>query len=96
MIISRDFGPDFITQRYLRRYPGSNRAKSWAGVMVHIQTENGVWRIGGSGYTWAGKPDAWIIPFEDAVRQIDHCGPEKQGRFLRAALRSKEGSTPNE
>jgi hypothetical protein len=53
--------------------------------MVHIQTDNGVWRIDGSGYTWAGKPDAWIITFEDAVRKIDHCWPEKCGRFLRAA-----------
>lgn len=78
------FGPDFITQKYLRRYPASARARSWAGVAVHIQTENGVWRIGGSGYTYAGKPDAWVLPFEAASKQIAHCGPEKMGRFLRA------------
>ena len=81
--MSRLFGDDFITQKYLRQYPDSERTRSWAGVMVHIQTENGVWRTGGSGYTWAGKPDAWIIPFEQAARQIDHCGPEKCGKFLR-------------
>lgn len=78
------FGPDFITQKYLRRYPNSARARSWAGVMVHIETENGVWRTGGCGYTWAGKPDAWVIPFEAAVKKIDHCGPEKCGKFIRA------------
>lgn len=83
--VSRLFGDDFITQKYLRQYPSSERARSWAGVNVHIQTENGVWRTGGSGYTYAGKPDAWILPFEEAVKKIDHCGPEKCGRFLRAA-----------
>jgi hypothetical protein len=89
--MSRLFGPDFITQKYLRQYPDSERARSWAGVMVHIQTENGVWRTGGSGYTYTGKPDAWILPFEEAIKKIDHCGPEKMGSFLRAEpLKVKE------
>lgn len=78
------FGPDFITQKYLRRYPDSARSKSWVGSMVHIQTENGVWREGGCGYTYAERPDAWILPFEEAVKQINHCGPEKMGKFIRA------------
>ncbi len=73
---------DRITQAYLRRWPNSKRARSWTGRMVHIETENGVWRAGGAGYTWAGKPDAWILPFEDAQRQVNHCGPEKQAAFL--------------
>ena len=89
--MSRLFGDNFITQEYLRRFPNSRRAREWAGVMVHIQTENGVWRIGGCGYTYADKPDAWIVPFEQAVRQIDHCGPEKMGMFLRA---TPQGKTP--
>jgi len=80
--MSRLFSDTHITQEYLRRYPNSKRSKSWAGKMVHIQTENGVWRTGGSGYTYAGRDDAWVLPFEDAVRQISHCGPEKCGRFL--------------
>ncbi|WP_367354165.1 hypothetical protein [Agrobacterium pusense] len=78
------FGEDFITQKYLRRYPSSKRAKTWLGKMVHIQTENGVWREGGCGYTWPGKPDAWIVPFEQAVNEVAHCGPEKMAKFLRA------------
>lgn len=77
------FGPDFITQKYLRRYPKSARAKSWAGVMVHIQTENGVWRHGGCGYTWPRTPEAWVVSFEEAVKQVAHCGPEKMAKFLR-------------
>ncbi|EYD71774.1 hypothetical protein Lokhon_01844 [Limimaricola hongkongensis DSM 17492] len=52
--------------------------------MVHIRTENGVWRTGGRGYTWAGKPDAWVLPFEEAVKRISHCGPEKHGAFILA------------
>lgn len=74
-----------ITQEYLRRYPYSKRTKSWAGRMVHIQTENGVWRQNANGYTHAGAPDAWVLPFEDAQRQVAHCGPEKRALFIAAA-----------
>lgn len=83
-----------ITQKYLRRWPDSKRARSWAGRMVHIQTENGVWRTGGSGYTWAGKPDAWILSFEEAQREVNHCGPEKCAAFIdaAAALSQQTGS----
>ena len=75
---------EYITQKYLRRWPNSKRARSWAGRMVHIQTENGVWREGGAGYTLAGKPDAWILPFEDAQTRVNHCGPEKHATFIAA------------
>lgn len=76
-----------ITQRYLRRWPDSKRARSWAGVMVHIETDNGVWRVGAAGYTWAHKPDAWVLPFEEAQKKVAHCGPEKRASFIRAALK---------
>ncbi|WP_313026909.1 hypothetical protein [Brucella sp.] len=75
---------DRITQKYLRRWPDSKRAKSWAGRLVHIQTENGVWRINGKGYTYSGKEDAWVLPFEDAQKEVAHCGPEKQATFILA------------
>ena len=77
---------DRITQKYLRRWPDSRRARSWAGRMVHIQTENGVWRDGAAGYTWAGMPNAWVLPFEEAQRQVNHCGPEKQATFIDAEM----------
>lgn len=73
-----------ITQRYLRRWPNSKRAKSWAGVMVYIKTEHGVWRKGGAGYTYSSTPEAWILPFEEAQKEVDHCGPEKCAAFIRA------------
>ncbi|WP_156458098.1 hypothetical protein [Devosia epidermidihirudinis] len=73
-----------ITQKYLRRWPTSKRARSWAGRMVHIRTENGVWRTGGSGYTYPHTPEAWVLPFEEAQRQVNHCGPEKQASFILA------------
>lgn len=82
---------DSITQKYIRRYPDSKRTKSWAGVMVHIETENGVWREGGAGYTWADKPNAWVLPFEQAQREVNHCGPEKRATFIRAALPNTTG-----
>lgn len=79
-----EFEADSITQRYLHRWPDSKRVKSWAGRMVHIQTENGVWRTNGHGYTWADKPDAWVLPFEEAQKCVAHCGPEKQASFIAA------------
>ena len=79
---SKLFGEGFITQKYLRRYGMTKRAKEWFLYNVHIQTEHGVWRTGGHGYTFAGHPDAWVLPFEEAVERISHCGPEKQGCFL--------------
>lgn len=78
----RVMGDSIITQQYLRRYPTSKRAKSWAGRLVHIQTENGVWRVNGCGYTYAGKPDAWVLQFEEAQRKVSHCGPEKRAAFI--------------
>lgn len=85
------FSDHHITQKYLRRYGDTKRARSWQGRPVHIQTENGVWRIGGHGYTLAGQPDAWILPFEEAVKKVSHCGPEKKACFLLAAT---AGATP--
>lgn len=81
-----------ITQKYLRRYPDSRRSRTWAGVMVHIETENGVWREGGCGYTYAGMPNAWALPFEQAQQEVAHCGPEKRAAFIRVstALEAKD------
>lgn len=72
-----------ISQKYLRRNPDSKMARSWAGADVHIETENGVWREGGHGYTYAGKSDAWILSFEEAQKKVAHCGPEKMAAFIR-------------
>lgn len=78
----KGFSNRHITQAYMRRYGDTARVRAWSGRRVHIRTENGVWRDGGAGYTDAGARDAWILPFEEAVRQIAHCGPEKKGTFL--------------
>lgn len=78
------FGPRHITQRYIRRYGDTARALAWRGRLVHIRTENGVWRTEGKGYTTAGAPDAWVLPFQDAMVQIAHCCPMKRGSFLLA------------
>tara|TARA_R100000655_G_scaffold46655_3_gene83632 strand:+ start:464 stop:733 length:270 start_codon:yes stop_codon:yes gene_type:complete len=78
-----------ITQKYIRRYGRTARVKAWESKIVHIQTENGVWRVDAHGYTYAGKPDAWILPFTQAEKEISHCGPEKCGAFLLAAGQSE-------
>lgn len=80
-----------ITQKYLRRYPDSKRTRSWSGKLVHIETENGVWRKNAQGYTYAGRPEAWVLPFEEAVLRVNHCGPEKHAAFL---LATPAPSTP--
>lgn len=82
--MGKAFGPRHITQRYIRRYGDTARALAWRGRLVHIRTENGVWRTNGQGYTASGAHDAWVLPFQDAVAQIAHCGPEKCGSFLLA------------
>ena len=74
---------DRITQKYLRRYPDSKRTRSWAGSMVQIETEHGVWRVGGAGYTWAHYENAWVLPFEEAQKHVAHCGPEKRAAFIK-------------
>ena len=73
-----------ITKKYLRRWPDSKRARKWIGVMVHIETDHGVWRVDAAGYTFKGRSDAWVLPFEEAQRQVSHCGPEKRAAFIRA------------
>ncbi|MEO9521699.1 MAG: hypothetical protein ABJC88_16980 [Parasphingorhabdus sp.] len=76
------FTDRMITQKYLRRWPDSQRAKSWRGKLVNIETENGAWRVNGAGYTYPHTANAWVLPFEQAVKQVSHCGPEKMARFL--------------
>ena len=76
---------DRITQKYLRRWPDSKEAMTWVDALVHIETDNGVWRIDGHGYTFAGAENAWVLPFEQAVRQVNHCGPEKKAAFIRVS-----------
>lgn len=78
------FSDSHITQEYIRRYGRTKRVQKWENKWVHIQTENGVWRQGGCGYTEPNSDDAWVLPFNVAVAKIDHCGPEKKGRFLLA------------
>jgi hypothetical protein len=78
------FGPRYISQKYLRRYGmDTGRARQWTGKMVHIRTNNGVWRVDGYGYT-IDFSEAWRLPFEQALKQISHCGPEKSGTFILA------------
>ena len=48
------FGDDWLSLRYVQRYPESARIDEWASHPVHIQTENGIWRHGGHG-TPCGK-----------------------------------------
>ena len=78
------FSDTFITQKYIQRYGWNARVRSWLSKKVHIYTNNGVWREDARGYTYADSADAWVLPFEEAVEQIAHCGPEKLGRFILA------------
>ena len=76
-------GEDWMSLDFVKRYPGSDQLKLWAGKPVHIQSENGIWRPGGRGYT-NSTGEAWVISFEEAVETTRHCGPEKRVRYLEA------------
>lgn len=78
------FSGRHITQRYIRRYGETRRVRAWAGKKVHIRTEHGLWRPDAKGYT-SDLTQAWVLPFEEAQRQISHCGPEKRGSFVLAS-----------
>jgi hypothetical protein len=56
--------------------------RKWAGRYVRIwSAEHGAyWRPDGAGYTSDGL-DAWVLLFEDALKQTSHCGPEKRIEF---------------
>lgn len=62
-------------ERFLR-WPSLK--KKWAGRLVQIYSiEHGAyWRRGGAGYT-EKLEDAGDWTFENALRLVRHCGPEK-------------------
>jgi len=84
----------FITEKELRKYPNSAEAQSWAGAMVHIQTEHGVWRTGGAGYTTAGNDEAWVLPLDEARAQVAHCWEDKRAAFIRGSPESEKPPRP--
>lgn len=88
------FSETHITQKYLRLYgPDTARARSWLGKLVHIRTENGVWNRDGYDYTLIERGDAWVLPFEEAVKLTSHCGPEKRAVFILADVPEKPTTT---
>ena len=78
--------PESITLTHIKSCadPAEYEA-AWAGQIVNIKTDRGVWRTDGAGYTLHGQPDAWALPFEEALRIIRPLGPEKKARLLRPA-----------
>jgi hypothetical protein len=70
-----------MSKTYADRYPDAGRTNAWHGEMVHIETNMGLWNPGGCGYTGVST-DAWLVPFEFAVDQVRHLGPEKQPHFV--------------
>lgn len=74
--------PEYITLNYVKRYPNSKKTKSWEDKLVQIETEHGVWKPNGYGYTVVGSETAWILSFKEAVKCVWHTGPEKKARFI--------------
>lgn len=74
-----------ITLAYLQRYGRETaRARAWRKCRVQICSNHGTWRENGKGYTVSNAPNAWILPFDEAVEQTAHLGPEKRVRFVLA------------
>ena len=64
--MSKLFGEDWISRKYIERYPNSKRTKSWSGKIVAINCVSGYWRSNCSGYTY--RPNAAAYTFEEALR----------------------------
>lgn len=74
-----------ITQAYLQRYGRETaRVHAWRKRRVQICSDHGTWRENGKGYTVANAPNAWILPFEQALEETAGLGPEKRVKFLLA------------
>lgn len=63
----------------MKRRGGERTKAKMAGkqVMIWSGEHHAFWRDGGCGYV-EGKDGAWVLPFEDAFRTTNHCGPEKR------------------
>jgi len=77
------FGDDFITLKYIKRYPNSARTKQWKGRIVMIESDHGLWRPDAKGYT-DKYSTSWVVLFEKAVKHTYHCGPEKRVKYIDA------------
>jgi len=85
------FGDDWISLRYIQRYPNSARTQEWMSKPVIIQSDNGLWRHSRRGYT-CSRLRAGIYLMEDALSATHHCGPEKAVRYWDVS----QGVEPND
>lgn len=81
--------PDFETLERVKRWP--SLLNRFTYVCIFSAEHQAFWREGGNGYT-LNPGEAWRLPFNVAIEQTRHCGPEKQIQFYNAAR--CEGSWP--
>ena len=84
-----------ITEKYLRRYPRSKKTRAWEGAMVHLRTQNGIWRLDGHGYTLHFS-EALVLPLADARKIVSGIYEDHGGTYYRvsaAAIRSRGVAT---
>ena len=81
-----------ITEKYLRRYPRSKKTRAWEGAMVHLRTQNGIWRPDGHGYTLHFS-EAWVLPLADARKIVSGIYEDHGGTYYHAsaAIRATQG-----
>ena len=64
-----------LSQQHLKR--NLHKLKKFTNVRIWSGQWEGWWRYEGRGYT-DSIVVAWVLPIEDAWKQVEHCGPEKK------------------
>jgi hypothetical protein len=76
--MSKMFGDNFVSGKYISMYPKSRIiTEEWQDRVVAIETENGYWRPDCCGYAYRDGP-VGAYTFGDAVLQTRGLGEEKK------------------
>ena len=68
--MSKLFSENWISLKYLIRYPNSPRTKEWLSKIVAIDTDGNYWKANGCGYTY--RPNAGAYTLQEAIGWTEH------------------------
>ena len=86
--MSKSFGENWVSLKYLLRYPDTPRTKEWMETIVAIKTDSNYWKAGGCGYTYRPNAAAYTLP--DAVAWTKHLIKARSVTFHRHSTITSE------